>query len=220
MGLQEGVRFVLYVQTQSTALKGPVFSHWLVTGTIKFLGDKTTMKATRILAAMVLGTAIGAVQANAQCSGNAGTCNTTNTASVTVGALVKLGMSGTTTALTAPTADDIDVGAVIPNAGPTFTVKANRSWTLKIKSQNAANWTYAGANSGVKPISDLAWSTTVGGTFAAISGSDATFASGASASNGTAAQAFFRTTWVGDFTDVSNREGTYSLPIVFTLTAP
>ena len=51
------------------------------------------MKATRILAAMVLGTAIGAVQANAQCSGNAGTCNTTNTASVTVGALVKLGIN-------------------------------------------------------------------------------------------------------------------------------
>ena len=179
------------------------------------------MKATRtLLAAMVLVTAIGATSANAQCSGNAGTCNTTNTASVTVGALVKLGMSGTTTTLTAPTADDIDGGAVIPNAGPTFTVKANRSWTLKIKSQNAATWTYAGANSGVKPISDLAWSTAAGGTFAAITGSDATFLSGASASNGTAAQAFFRTTWVGDFSDVSNREGTYTLPIVFTLTAP
>ena len=52
------------------------------------------MRATRsLLAAMVLGTAIGASQANAQCSGNAGTCNTTNTASVTVGALVKLGMT-------------------------------------------------------------------------------------------------------------------------------
>ena len=179
------------------------------------------MKATRILlAAMVLGTAIGASQANAQCSGNAGTCNTTNTASVTVGALVKLGMSATTTALTAPTADDIDVGAVIANAGPSFTIKANRSWTLKIKSQNAATWTYAGANAGVKPISDLAWSTAAGGTFAAITGSDATFTSGASASNGTAAQAFFRTTWVADFADASNREGTYSLPIVFTLTAP
>ena len=179
------------------------------------------MKATRnLLAAMVLGTAISASQANAQCSGNAGSCNTTNTASVTVGALVKLGMSAATTSLTAPTADDIDVGAVIANAGPSFTIKANRSWTLKIKSQNATNWTYAGANSGVKPIGDLAWSTAVGGTFAAITNADATFTSGASASNGTAAQAFFRTTWVADFTDASNREGSYSLPIVFTLSAP
>jgi len=169
---------------------------------------------------MVLGTAIGASQANAQCSGNAGTCNTTNTASVTVGALVKLGMSSATTTLTNPSADNVDVGAVLADAGPSFTIKANRSWTLKIKSQNAADWTYVGTNSGVKPIGDLAWSTAVNGTFAAITGSDATFASAAGASNGTAAQAFFRTTWVADFTSASNAPGSYSLPIVFTLTAP
>ena len=177
------------------------------------------MKATRILlAAMVLGT-VGASQADAQCSGIA-TCNTTNTASVSVGALVKLGMSGTTTSLTAPTAANLDVGAVLANDGPTFTIKANRSWTLKIKSQNATDWTYAGSNSGVKPISHLAWSTAVGGTFAAITNSDATFLNGASSTNGTSAQAFFRTTWLADFADASNREGDYSLPIVFTLTAP
>ena len=178
------------------------------------------MRATRtLLAAMVLGTAM-ASQANAQCSGNAGTCNTTNTASVTVGALVKLAMSSATTTLTNPSADNVDVGAVLADAGPSFTIKANRSWTLKIKSQNATDWTYSGTNSGVKPIGDLAWSTAVNGTFAAITGSDATFASGAGASNGTAAAAFFRTTWVADFTSASNAPGTYSLPIVFTLTAP
>jgi hypothetical protein len=179
------------------------------------------MRATRtLLAAMVLGTAIGASQASAQCSGNAGTCNTTNTASVTVGALVKLGMTSTATALTNPTADDVDAGNVIPNAGPSFTIKANRSWTLKIKSQNAANWTYVGSDAGVKPIGDLAWSTAVGGTFAAITAADATFTSGASSTNGAAAQAFFRTSWTSDFTSASNAPGTYSLPIVFTLTAP
>ena len=179
------------------------------------------MKATRsLLAAMVLATAIGATNANAQCSGNAGSCNTTNTASVTVGALVKLGMSSATTSLTNPTADDVDAGNVIADAGPSFTIKANRSWTLKIKSQNAANWTSVGSNSGVKPIGDLSWSTAANGTFAAITGSDATFASGASASNGTAAQAFFKTSWQSDFTSASNAPGTYSLPIVFTLKAP
>jgi hypothetical protein len=72
----------------------------------------------------------------------------------------------------------------------------------------------------VKPIGDLAWSTAVNGTFAAITGTDATFASGASASNGTAAAAFFQTTWIADFTSASNAPGSYSLPIVFTLTAP
>lgn len=178
------------------------------------------MKATRLLAAMVLATAIGATQANAQCSGNAGSCNTTNTASVTVGALVKLGMSSATTTLTNPTADDVDAGNVISDAGPTFTVKANRSWTLKIKSGNATNWTYVGSNAGVKPIGDLSWSTASNGTFAAITNTDATFTSGAGASNGTPAQAFFKTSWLNDFTSASNAPGTYSLPIVFTLTAP
>jgi hypothetical protein len=179
------------------------------------------MKATRsLLAAMVLGTAIGATQANAQCSGNAGSCNTTNTAQVSVGALVKLGMSSATTTLTNPTADDVDAGNVIADAGPSFTVKANRSWTLKIKSQNAASWSYVGSNAGVKPIGDLAWSTAANGTFAAITGSDATFSSGAAASNGTAAQAFFRVSWLNDFTSASNAPGSYSLPIVFTLSAP
>jgi len=63
------------------------------------------MNATRfLLAAMVLGTAIGANQANAQCSGNAGGCLTVHTASATVNALVKLGMSGTTTTLSSPSA--------------------------------------------------------------------------------------------------------------------
>jgi hypothetical protein len=204
-----------------TSLKRTGFSTpLLVAGTIKTLGEKNTMKATRFLAAMVLATAIGATQASAQCSGNAGSCNTTNTASVTVGALVKLGMSSATTTLTNPTADDVDNGATIADAGPTFTVKANRSWTLKIKSQNATNWTYVGSNTGVKPIGDLAWSTAANGTFAAITGSDATLTSGAGASNGAAAAVFFRTSWLNDFTSASNAPGTYSLPIVFTLTAP
>jgi hypothetical protein len=181
------------------------------------------MKATRfLLAAMVLGTAIGASQANAQCSGNAGTCNTTNTASVVVGNLVKLGMSSATTTLSNPTADQIDAGTSLDNAGPTFSVKANRSWTLKIKAAPAVAglWDYVGSNSGQKPIGDLAWATSAGGTYTAISASDATFASNASASNGAAAQAFFRTSWSNDFTNVGNAPGTYSLPIVFTLTAP
>jgi len=179
------------------------------------------MRATRtLLAAMVLGTAIGASRANAQCSGSAGSCNTTNTASVTVGALVKLGMGTAVTALTNPTADDVAAGNVLANDGPSFTIKANRSWTLKIKSQNATNWTYAGSDFGVKPISDLSWSIASGGAFAAITGSDVTFTSGASSTNGTVAQAFFKTSWVSDFTSASNAPGTYTLPIVFTLTAP
>ena len=179
------------------------------------------MKATRILlAAMVFGTVIGANQANAQNCGGIGSCNLTNTASVAVGALVKLTMSSATTTLTPPSASDLDLGNVLADNGPTFGIKANRSWTLKIKSQNATNWTYAGSNSGVKPISDLAWSATSGGTFAAITNSDATLASGGSATNNGSAAVFFKTTWVADFASLANVEGTYTLPIIFTLSAP
>ena len=179
------------------------------------------MNATRfLLAAMVLGTAIAGNQANAQCSGNAGSCNTTNTASVNVNALVKLGMGGTTTSLTSPTADQIEIGASLPDNGPTFTIKANRSWTLNIKTTAVSNWVYVGSNGGTKPISDLTWSNASAGTFANMSSTDAVFLSGAAATNGLAAQAFFKTTWAAGFTQPSNAPGVYSLPIVFTLSAP
>jgi hypothetical protein len=178
------------------------------------------MRLTPSIAAVMLGTIIVVGNAEAQCSGNTGTCNTTNTASVTIGALVKLGMSATTTSLTSPTADQVDVGALVADAGPTFTVKANRSWTLNIRSGNATNWTYVGSFAGVKPIGDLTWANAVAGTYAAITATDALFTSGASASNGTAAAAFFKTNYPAGFTNAANAPGTYSLPIIFTLTAP
>ena len=179
------------------------------------------MNATRlILAAMVLGSTISVNQANAQCSGNAGGCLTINTASATVNALVKLGMSSATTTLSSPTADQVEIGATLADAGPSFTVKANRSWTLNIRTSNPANFTYVGTNGGVKPISDLTWSNAVAGSYVGISTTDALFLSGAAATNGTAAAAFFKTVWAAGFTQPSNAPGTYSLPVVFSLSAP
>jgi hypothetical protein len=179
------------------------------------------MNATRLLlAAVVLASVIGANQANAQCSSALGNCNTTNTASVTVNALVKLDMSATTTSLTSPTVAQVEAGALIADPGPTFTVKANRSWTLNVKTTNASLWTYVGSLGGTKPISDLTWSNAVGGSYVGIGSSDALFLSGAAATNGTAAQAFFKTVWAAGFTQPSNAPGTYSLPVVFTLSAP
>lgn len=179
------------------------------------------MTATRfVLAAMVLGAAISVNQAGAQCSGNAGSCNTTNTASVSVNALVKLGMSSAATSLTSPTADQIETGANIADNGPTFTVKSNRSWSLNIKTTNPASWTYVGSNGGNKPISDLTWSNAAAGTFVGISTTDALVTSGAGATNGAAPAVFFKTVWAAGFTQPSNAPGTYSLPVVFTLSAP
>ncbi|HUQ99725.1 MAG TPA: hypothetical protein VM166_09745 [Gemmatimonadaceae bacterium] len=179
------------------------------------------MKATRIiLAAMVLGTAIGASQANAQsCASSAGSCTTTNTASVTVGTMVKLDLGSATTALTAPTPAQIEAGATIANAGPTFAIKANKGWTLKIKSLNPTNWTYTGSDAGVKSISDLLWSNALAGTYAPITASDVTFSSGAKTS-GTNQAIYFETVWAAGMALASNAPGQYDLPIQFTLSAP
>jgi hypothetical protein len=173
-----------------------------------------------LLAATVFGTVLGAIPAAAQCSG-AGSCSTTNTASVTVGALVKLEMSASTTTLTAPTVADLTTGYVA-DAGPTFIVHANQDWTMSIKAaaSNPTNWSYTGTKSGVKPIGDLAWSDDAAGTFAAITGTNATVASGATSTDNSAVSVFFRTAYSSDFSAASNRPGAYSLPVVFTLTAP
>jgi hypothetical protein len=172
-----------------------------------------------LVAAMIVGTAVS-IPAAAQCSGS-DSCSTTNTASVTVGALVDLGMSSETTTLTAPTGADLATGYVA-DVGPTFVVKANQDWTMSIKAaaSNATNWTYTGTKSGVKPIGDLNWSVASNGTFAALTGSNSTVASSASSSNGTDVSLFFRTTYAASFAAANNRPGVYSLPIVFTLSAP
>ena len=178
------------------------------------------MRLRHFVAPVMLGFLIGVAGADAQCSGNAGTCNTSLGTTLSIGSLVQLAMSTSSTALTSPTADQVDIGATIANAGPTFTIKANRSWTMNIKSGNATSWTYVGTSGGVKPIGQLTWSNAVAGTFTAITASDAVLVSGAASTAGTAAAVFFRTIYPAGFTDAANAPGTYSLPVVFTLTAP
>jgi hypothetical protein len=172
---------------------------------------------------MVLGTAIGASQANAQalsCSG-ASPCSVTNNASATVGTLVKLDQTSNSTALGDPTANQIDLGATIGSSGPTLSIKANRDWTLKI-STTQANFSWSGpglSDPGVKPISHLQYSSTSSGPFTAISQTGATLNSGAKSSL-TSQPIFFQTVWVAGLADQSNAPGTYTLPVVFTLSAP
>jgi hypothetical protein len=181
------------------------------------------MKATRLLlAAMVLGTAAAASQANAQCSsaGATGTCNTTNTAQVIIPSLVKLGMGATTTSLTAPTADAVDLGTPVDDAGPSLSIKSNRSWTLNLRSGRAQFWDFGGAPGTAKSISDLTWSTTNGSGYVALSATDAPLTSGASATASATASVYFRTLYTGGLAAASNAPGTYTLPIVFTLSAP
>lgn len=178
------------------------------------------MKATRtILVATALAALVSARPAGAQCVG-INTCNVIHTVSVTVAALVKLDVGAATTTLTSPTVADITNGAAVADPGPTLAITANRSWTLNIKSQNPTTWSYTGGAGGLKPIGDLTWSTAAGGTFTALTATDVIFTSGTTGVLAHPAQAFFRTSWAGGFSSPGNAPGTYTLPIVFTLTAP
>lgn len=171
-----------------------------------------------LTAAVIMGGALVAGPVSAQSCSDSNSCNVTNTASVTIGALVMLEMSSATTSLTSPAVSDL--GGEVADAGPTFVVHANQDWTLSIKSGNATNFDYAGSKGGVKPIGHLSWSSAALGTFAAITTVDATLASGLSATDNSAAAVFLKVAYASDYSDASIRPGVYSLPIVFTLSAP
>jgi hypothetical protein len=171
-----------------------------------------------LLAAMAIGS-LAAHQLEAQsCTGTA-SCSVTNTASVTISAIVSMTLGSTTTTLTAPTESDLTTGYV-QASGPSITIKANRTWSLSISTSNTTNWTYSGSDNGVKPIGDLTWATTSGGTYTAITGSAATLYSSQAASNGASKSIFFRVLYPNDLADARVAPGTYSIPIVFTVSAP
>jgi hypothetical protein len=170
------------------------------------------------VATMVLVVAVALPVSAQNCNGVA-TCSVTSTASVAVPALVDLTVAGGgTITLTPPTVADFTTGHVQDNA-PAITVKANRTWTLQLHT-TAANWTYAGTQGGVKPISDLTWSTTPGAGYVAITGTAATVVTNQAKTNAGAPALYFRTLYASDFSDNRNSVGTYSIPLVFTLIAP
>lgn len=178
------------------------------------------MLKTTTLLAMAL--AMTAVTAEAQtCTGNtAAGCTVNTTASVTVPALVELTVAGAgAVALTSPTVADLSTGYV-QDAGPAISVKANRAWTLSVHTTAATNWTYTGTQSGVKPIADLTWANTATGSYAAITTSAASIVSNQARTNAGAPTIFFRTAYSSDFSSDRNAAGSYSIPLVFSLTAP
>jgi hypothetical protein len=148
----------------------------------------------------------------------AGTCTASTTTTMTAGTVLQLALTASATALTAPGTADYDAGFVADN-GPSATVKANRSWTLKIAAVSAT-WTAANTVPGVteranKPAGDLQWSSAAGGPFAGVTVAGATAKTG-SATASTVTAIYFHTlySWTLD------TPGAYSLVVVLTLTAP
>jgi hypothetical protein len=179
-----------------------------------------TLRGLGVTLAVVIGLSAPAVDAHAQCSatGNGATCNEPGSVTMTAGRVVRLQMSGGSTALTAPTPIDFDAG-FNSTTGPTLTVSANAPWTLHLRSSGpfwAATNTSPGAPArATKPAGDLRWSTASNGVFSALTNGDVTLVTGAATAS-SATTLYFQTLydWAMD------TPGNYDLTIVLTLTAP
>jgi hypothetical protein len=170
--------------------------------------------------AMMLASAALPSIARAQCTatGSGDTCTQPGSVSMTAGRVVRLQMTAGSTALTAPTTADFDVG-FNSTTGPTLTVSANAPWTLLVRSA-ATFWTAANTSPSAparttKPAGDLRWSTASGGTFNALTTGDVTLVGG-TATASSATTLFFQTLY--DWT--LDTPGNYSLSVVLTLTSP
>jgi len=172
---------------------------------------KTSTKLTLAVAALL---SFNAARAQAQNTCTANPCSLNDTVKVTVTTVLRLTLSQSATTLTAPNEAAYDAGFQLDN-GPTATVKANRSWTLKV-SANAATWTATGGAQASKAASDLQWATSSGGTYTGLSTTPATFLTGATGTAGTNQNVFYKTLW----SYANDTPGNYSLVVVYTLSAP
>ena len=181
------------------------------------------MKRLRLSAtgfALIVGIFVTASPADAQCTatGSPANCGLPGSVSMTAGRVVRLQVSAGSTALTAPTPADFDVG-LNATTGPTLTISANAAWTLHLRASSAL-WTATNTAPGAparinKPATDLQWSTASNGAFAALTTSDVNLLTGAATAS-SATTLYFHTlyNWTLD------TPGNYSLAIVLTLTAP
>ena len=181
------------------------------------------MRAPRVLpllAALVFGGGrVAAQSCTASLSGGAGTCSTAPVnVTLTIGNVVQLSLSATSTTLTSPGVADYDAGFVA-NTGPTATMLCNGPCRLQV-SAATATWTGtttvpsapARAN---KPASDLTWSTSAAGPFTGLTTTPATVQS-LSATAGSSTTLYYRTLYSWGL----DTPGNYSLTVVVTLASP
>lgn len=155
-----------------------------------------------------------------QCTaaGGPASCSLPGSVTMTAGRVIRLQLSATSTALTAPTLAHFEAG-LNATTGPTLTVSANAAWRLYVRSSTplwSAVTTAPGAPARAdKPAGDLRWSTNAGGPFVALTTTDTNFLSG-SATAAAASTLYFETlySWALD------TPGDYGLTLVLSLTSP
>jgi len=167
------------------------------------------------LTLVVLALTIGARAAHAQCTvvGIAGgTCTQNRNLTATVRNTVRLTVTPSVQPLGTPTDVDFANGFSV-HAGATIEVKANDTWQVTVRSNNA-NWTGTGGARTNKPRADLLWGPTAGGGWTAMNNTATVFATG-SATNSSLAVIFYRINWFFAL----DRPGTYTIAVVFTISS-
>jgi hypothetical protein len=175
-------------------------------------------------------TLIPAVTKGQSCtaSGVNRSCNvliaTPNTTTLTISSTA-ITLTASTNALTfAPTAADLTAGYT-SDQPVTFTVSGNANWVLSVRGA-AATWSSPAGAPRAKPIGDLLWAMSSGGTGTAMTTSNTQFATGTPGSAtdpGHSITLYFRAfvTWAANPATGAGMAypGSYSTSLTFTLTA-
>lgn len=137
-------------------------------------------------------------------------CSANTVVQVSVPTILKVVVTDSVTSFSAPSDVDFDAGYKDYAAAVSVDVKSNATNTLTIAA-GAANWTAPG--SVTKASTDLLWKTGAG-TLAGLSTSAANVGSGGKGTDTYTID--YRVLW-----DYANDEpGNYSLPVIFSATAP
>ena len=112
---------------------------------------------------------------------------------------------------------DMEVAAGIATpVSVSFSVRGNRAWSVQV-SGAAATWTASGTGAWAsKPVSDLRWSLSSTGATTAMSLTPAAVTSGAATAGSASTTVYLRPAvhWATD------KPGTYTIGVVFTMTTP
>jgi hypothetical protein len=176
--------------------------------------SRTAWFVTGVIAASMLSVSrpASAQAALPTCAANPCTAPLSGTMAVNSVGVVELNAALTT--LDAPRAADYVAGSH-NTPGPTATVRANTGVRI-VLSSTSATWTRNAAAS-TKPVGDLRWATTAGGTYVALTtGLSTTNLLSTAATAGASQQVFYQTLWKW----TQDGPGTYTLPIVFTMVSP
>lgn len=171
------------------------------------------------LASLVSGLAANSAAAQGNCNVNkTGACQVGGTATfamtLTISAVVRLTFPSAIIALGTATSAEFSAGFGTAISVP-VTVQANTGWAIAV-SGPVSLWTATPVTARQnKPIGDLQWATTAGGPYSNLSGAPASIRAG-----GATALTVVPLTLRSRYAFNLDFPGSYSLPVLFTITAP